>query len=123
MAKKLRILLLGETLVLAGLQTIFDRDASIEVIGYTLPHSEEELREMRPDVIIYDMAALQPGFHYILAQELPGLLLIGIDPDSNRVLMWCERQLTELSTHELVEIIHEQRRLAAIELEERALLE
>jgi hypothetical protein len=121
MAKQLRILLYGETLVLAGLRAVLDRDASIKVIGDTLPDSEEELREMRPDAIIYDTAAIQPGFQFILSQELPGLLLIGIDPDSNKVLVWCESQLSELSTYELVEIIHKQRRITAKDLEESVL--
>jgi DNA-binding NarL/FixJ family response regulator len=106
MQRKTRVIFCGESLVLAGLQAILNQDSSIEVVAQTLPSSASQLCEMQPEVIIYDTNALQPGFRELLAAELPGLLLIGIDPDSHQVTLWSGRRMRELSSRDLVEIIH-----------------
>lgn len=92
--------------MLAGLQSILDKDPSIHVVAQKLPPSACQLREMQPEVIIYDTNTLQPGFRDLLAAELPGLLLIGIDPDSHQVTLWSGKRLSELSSRDLVDIIH-----------------
>ncbi len=91
--------------MLAGIQASLETNPAFQVIEQPLRGSEGELCELRPDVIIFDISAVQPEFHYILAQKLPGIQLIGIDPDSNQVLVWAGRQFSALSTKELFELI------------------
>jgi hypothetical protein len=97
--------LYGESLVLAGMEAILNRESSIEVIGPIVLISGNELRAVRPDVIIYDTATLQPGFQFLLAQELPDILLLGVNPENNQMQVWSSRTLHELSGDDLIEII------------------
>jgi hypothetical protein len=106
MQRKTRVIFCGESLVLAGLHALLNQDSSMEVVEQKLPFSACQLSEMQPEVIIYDTNALQTGFCDLLTEELPGLLLIGIDPDSHQVTLWSRRRLRELSSRDLVEIIH-----------------
>jgi hypothetical protein len=107
--KPLKVLLYGDTLVLAGLQASLASYPGLEVTDLDRPAAgDEELCSLRPDVIIFDVAAVQPEFQYALVEKLPGLLLIGIDPSANRVLAWRGQQLHELSTGDLVELIERQ---------------
>lgn len=108
MEKRLRILLYGDTLVLAGIQASLGSDPSLEVIRRALLTSEQELYDLRPDVVIFDIATVQPELRYVLTQELHGLLLVGVDPDRNRAVLWAGQQLSELSTSDLVELIRRQ---------------
>jgi hypothetical protein len=104
MPKQTRVLLYGESLVLAGMEAILNREPSLEVIARALI-SENELRAVQPDVIIYDTSTLQPGFQFLLAQELPDILLIGVNPENNQMQVWSSRTLYELSGDDLIAII------------------
>jgi hypothetical protein len=106
MEKRVRVLLYGDTLVLAGLRASLAAYPALEVVFLDAPAaSEEELCALQPNVIIFDVGAVQPAFQYALVEMLPALLLVGIDPASHRVLAWAGQQLPELSTRDLVEII------------------
>jgi hypothetical protein len=93
------------------MQASLAANPAFQVIEQPLRGSEQELCELHPDVIIFDIAAVQPEFHsiYTLAQKLPGLQLIGIDPDSNQVLVWAGRQFSALSIKDLFEVIQKDR--------------
>ena len=106
MKERLKILLYGDTLVLAALQASLAAQPDLDVVGIIgMAASEQTLCALRPNVIIFDLGAVQPAFHYALVEKLPGLLLIGIDASTHRVLVWSGQQLYELSTIDLVEVI------------------
>ena len=87
MEKRQKILLYGNTLVLAGIQASLRDCPSFEVIAPYVPANQAELLASPPDVVIFDMEAVQPEFLLAQMQSLPGLLLIGIDPESHEVLL------------------------------------
>ena len=106
MAERKRIILFGDTLVLAGVQASLEAVLLFEVIPLDAGHaSEADLLALHPHAIIFDVASIQPRFRYELVQELPGLRLFGLDPDSNQVLLWSGQQLHELSTAGLVQAL------------------
>ena len=106
MKERLKVLLYGDTLVLAALQASLAAHAEFDVTGLNgMAPNEQTLCALRPNVILFDVEALQPPFHYALVEKLPGLLLVGIDASTNRVLIWSGQQLQELSTGDLVEVI------------------
>lgn len=107
MKAQARVIFYGNSIVLAGLRASLETNPSFQLIEHPRPLSEQGLYELQPDVIIFDIADIQPDFHYILAQKLSGLQLIGIDPDSNQVLVWAGQQLQELSVRDLVGIIRQ----------------
>ena len=106
MKERLKVLLYGDTLVLAALQASLAAHAEFDVTGLNgMAPNEQTLCALRPNVIIFDLGAVQPAFHYALVEQLPDLLLVGIDASTNRVLVWSGQQLHELSTVDLVEVI------------------
>jgi hypothetical protein len=106
MKEQTRVLLSGDTLVLAGVRASLEASRAFEVIALNASHADEqEINHLCPDVIIFDMGSVQPQFPYNLIQQRSTLLLIGIDPDRSEVLLWSRRQLRELSARGLVEVI------------------
>ena len=107
MDKRQTVIVYGDSVVLAGVRTSLSFDPAFEVIACAFPLTDQELRALQPPAIIFDAQAVQPEFRYALAQEMPGLLLIGIDPSANQVVVWSGQQLRELSTQDLVKVINQ----------------
>jgi hypothetical protein len=106
MQERVKVVLYGDTLVLAALQASLESYAGIEVVALREPAgAEQELIAFRPNVVIFDIGAVQPAFQYALVDKLPDLMLVGIDPATNRVVVWSGQQLRELSTEGLVQAI------------------
>jgi hypothetical protein len=59
-------------------------------------------------VILFDVEAGRPEAAFSFLQKHPTLLVIGVSPDSNLVKIWSGRQLRELSTQGLLDVIDEQ---------------
>jgi len=114
MKKQLRIILYGDTLVLAGMRLSLEANPAFEVIPFHGPDaagqelfSEQELFALQPDVVIFDISSVQPHFQY--DPQGSSLQLIGIDPDRDQALVWSGQHLHDLSVQDLVEIIVQER--------------
>ena len=88
MRKARRVLVYGDSVALAGVATSLSLDPGCEVSGHCLPVGEEELVDLRPDAVIFELDAVPPAFVYTVSRQLPGLLLIGIDLETNRAIYW-----------------------------------
>ena len=82
-----KVLFYGNSLVLAGVQATFKGYAEFEVITLNKPANETELLACDPSMIVFDMRTLESEFLFAHSQELPGVLLIGVDPESHEVLL------------------------------------
>jgi hypothetical protein len=82
-----KVLFYGNSLVLAGVQATFKGQAGFEVIALDQPATESELLACDPNVVVFDMGALESEFLFVQMQELPGVLVIGFDPESHEVLL------------------------------------
>jgi len=110
MKTKLRVILYGNTIILAGIHLSLAANPSLEVqVLDPTQGGESDLLALRPDVIIFDTHSIQPEFHFNLIQRRCGLQLIGIDPDKAQVLVWSGQQLSELSSQELLAVIQQNR--------------
>jgi hypothetical protein len=58
-----------------------------------------------PDAVIVDLSAAQPKSIAVLLRKYPGLLLIGVDPASDELLVLSSHPARALSTGALLEII------------------
>lgn len=111
MDTRLRVLLHGDTLVLAGVHAGLAVYPTLDVI--LCPGADmdvQTLREQHPDVIIleHNVAAapsLVPPTFAALAEELPDVLLLSIDVDRGRIVMWSGRRLRQFSTDDFVRLI------------------
>jgi hypothetical protein len=105
MGRRIKVVVCGETLLMAALQASIASDPEIELVPLRDEIlTEETLRECRPDAVIFDAARRLP-FEPAPVDELPDLLLVGVDPATNCVQVWRGRQFRELSTRGLLEVI------------------
>ena len=107
MAKTQRVLVCGSSVALAGIETSLSLDPDCDVLSHAWPISREELHCLAPDVVLFDLDAVPPSFVYTVSSELPGALLIGIDLEMNRALLWTERQAEGMSSQDLARVIHQ----------------
>ena len=82
-----KVLFYGNSLLLAGVEATFKGYAEFEVMTLDKPATETELLAFDPSMIVFDMMALESKFQFAQMQELPGVLLIGVDPESHEVLL------------------------------------
>ena len=104
--EKRRVLLYGRSLILGTVGTSLQQSPHLEIVSLAPPlPTVQELGALTPDVIIFDVEAARPEFAISLLEVRPSLLLIGLDPGSNQALLWSGRQVSELSTQDLVQVI------------------
>jgi hypothetical protein len=82
-----KVLFYGNSLVVAGAQATFKGYPGFETIALDQPTTQTELLVLNPTVVFFDMRALESDFLLAQMQELPGLLLVGVDPESHEVLL------------------------------------
>ena len=103
--KVCRVIVFGNTLVLAGVRTSIGLDPSCETIACEHTARLQELAALRPDALIFELDAIPGEFVYCLSRELPGLLLIGIDPETNRAIFWAGQEAEEVTAQDLTSAI------------------
>ena len=110
MHKRLRIILYGDSIVLAGMRLSLEANPAFQVISIAPPAaSEQELLALQPDVVIFDISSVQPRFHSNLIQRQHEVQLIGVDPDREHVLVWSGKQTAALGTAGLIRMIQQGR--------------
>ena len=106
MEKRL-IVLYGNSVIVGTVGASLRRSHQYKVVPM-LPSQQSELEATAPDAVVFDLAGSRPEAAFSMLESRPGLMLIGISPDSNLVRIWSGRQLRELSTQGLLEIVNEQ---------------
>jgi hypothetical protein len=101
-----KVLFYGNSLVLAGVQATFKGYPGYETIALDQPTTPAELLVINPTVVIFDMGALESEFLLAQMQEVPGLLLIGVDPVSHDVLL-TGQAVCSISLEQLRQIVHD----------------
>jgi len=101
---KRRIVLYGTSIIVGTVGASLKRSPQYEVIPL-LPARQSELGALAPDVVVFDLEDARPNEAFSLLESLPGLMLVGLSPDTNLVKVWSGRQLRELSTNDLLGII------------------
>jgi hypothetical protein len=87
--KRMRVVVCGNSINLAGIATSLKTDATLEVIWINphAPNTRQSLNELNPSVITFDLNDTNPGLDIILLRDSPGLQLIGVDPSSDKLLI------------------------------------
>jgi DNA-binding NarL/FixJ family response regulator len=83
-------------------------------IDASLPTVAQRLSALRPDVVIFDLAAPNSPFSNLhfpssILQKHPGISLIGLDVNSNKVLVLSGQEHTVLAANDLAQVIQAQR--------------
>jgi hypothetical protein len=101
-----KILFYGNSLVLAGARATFEGYPGFETIGLDRPTTQAEFLVLKPTVVIFDMGAMESEFLLAPMQELPGLLLVGVDSESHEVLL-TGQAVCSISLEQLRQIVRD----------------
>jgi hypothetical protein len=101
-----QILLYGNSLILGSIGASLRRLSQFEVTAFAPPLQEmQDLDSFKPDIILFDLETTHSEAVFSMLKTHPGLLLVGISPGINLVKIWSGRQVRELSTQSLLELI------------------
>ncbi len=111
-AKVRRVVLLGNSVVASSLaSTLRNRpELDIHQLDAAAPEALARLRDAHPDAIILcELATAPSDLIFLLLGEYPGLLVIGVDVDGDRMIVLCGRQASLRTEDDLLEAIREAR--------------
>ncbi|MGA7875608.1 MAG: hypothetical protein WCA08_08090 [Desulfoferrobacter sp.] len=106
MKARRRILLYGNSVILGTVGASLRSCSQFEVTTLAPPLQEAmALYKEKPDVLFFDLEAPRMEAVFSLLKADPALLLIGVSSGINLVNVWSGRQLRELSTQGLLDLI------------------
>jgi hypothetical protein len=107
MERHQRIVIYGKTLIMGTIGRSLKRLSSCEVI-YLAASEQTEMEKIAPDIIFFDLETDHPATAFSMLDSRPDLLLIGVSPDRNIVIVWSGQRIREISIQSLLEMINEQ---------------
>jgi hypothetical protein len=106
MVERRRVFLYGQSVILGTVGASLQARPHLEVISLSSPFpAAQELAALAPDVVIFDTDAARPEPALSLLEARPNLLLIGIDPESEQLLVLSGQPCDALTIDDLVRVI------------------
>ena len=112
------VVLYGNSLFVAGIRAelVGHTDFELLTVAADYPDAAGLIRELGPAAVVFDLVAAQPDFTVALLRDRPELILIGVDPSSDKVLVLSGRQEQPASAADLLGVIqHEARNRKGME--------
>lgn len=101
-----RVILYGNSVIVGTVAASLARYPDLEVVGVSPPvTAAKELAALEPDVIIFDVEAGDPEPAFALLKACPRLLLVGVSPETDQLMLWSSGKTNALSTEDLVKVI------------------
>jgi hypothetical protein len=109
MEKRRRVVVYGNSLNMAGIVASLKADASLEVLCVNIdsPEALQSVDENDITAIIFDLGEPPLRLDITLLRDLPGLLLIGLDPSRDEMLVLSSQPTQAISVADLVNVIHQ----------------
>ena len=108
MEKRRRVILYGKSVILGSVGASLRDVPGLELIPLASPLPEaKDLSALEPDAIIFDLEAAHPDAALSLLRQRPGLLLIGVDPGSDEMVIVTSRQRRAVAVADLLRVIHQ----------------
>jgi len=107
MPTRRKVVLYGDSLVLAGIGQSLERYSRFEVLSLDAS-SEDAARELDvccPAAVIVDLSIMPTELAFSLLDEHPDLLLIGLNPGGNGLVVLSGQQARSLTTEDLARLI------------------
>ena len=107
MEKIRRVVLYGSDLVVSTVGANLQGRMGYQIlqIDPLLPDALQRLDAVRPDVVLFDLASTQPDFTISVLRKHPGLLLIGVDLKTDKMLVMSSEESRLLTTDDLVHMM------------------
>lgn len=95
---------------LAGIKTELEHCTSLELITVEAgcPDAAALIDSCDPRAVLFDLATQHTGFALALLRKRPGLLLIGVDPCCDELLLLSSQPIEALNISDLVEVINKE---------------
>ncbi len=105
-----KVLLCGSSLFITGLQASLDAVAGLDLRRVQAQPDllQKRLCEEAPDVLILELGTLPGDFSLTLLKEFPHLTLLGLDPESDRLLVLSGQSRRALTADDLLQVIESQ---------------
>ncbi len=106
------LVLYGNSIFMAGIQAELRLRTALKLVTIEAGcrDAADIIRSQVPIAVIFDLACAQPDFAISLLQDQPGLLLVGVNPSSDKMLLLSSQYATALSMMDLMEIVGRQGR-------------
>jgi hypothetical protein len=100
------LVLYGNSVFLAGIKADLERHPGTELVAVDAGSTDvmERVRHLKPFALLFDLAEGQPDYVIALLQEQPNLLLIGVDPSSDDLLVLSNQPVPAFNLSELIEL-------------------
>jgi hypothetical protein len=106
MKAKQTIFIYSDSIILGAVAASLRRTSQFEVMTLpSLPLLAKKFDILTPDILIFDLENPNTEVLFSLLEAYPTLQLIGISPDINLVKIWSGRELRDISTQGLLELI------------------
>ena len=104
------VVLYGDSVVLAGVGASLGCCPRLRVVSVpaSCATTPQELDALCPSAVILDLGMVKTDFAFALLREHPDLLLIGLDPGGDRLLVLSGPRARALGTEDLVRMIERQ---------------
>jgi len=108
--KRLKVVLYGNSLFLAGVKAVLEEHADLDVtqVDVSLPDAEHRLLAAQPDVVVFDLTAPHALRGISLLRGQPNLPLIGLNANDNTVLVLSARSYEPSTVSDLARVIRAQ---------------
>ncbi len=109
MEKRRRVLVYGNSLSMAGIVASLKEDKTLEVLCANIdsPRAIQSVNENDITAIVFDLDYPPLRLDISLLRDLPGLLLIGVDPSRDEMLVLSSSPEQALSMADLVKVIRQ----------------
>ena len=109
MEKRRRVAVYGNSLNMAGIVASLKADTTLEVlcINPDSPNARQTLDEDDLAAIVFDLSDPPPYLDVTLLRVRRGLLVIGVDPSRDEMLILSSHPAQALSMADLVSVIHQ----------------
>lgn len=109
MEKRRKVAVCDNSLHMAGIVAGLKADTTLDVVGVNLdsPDARQSLDKNDLAAIVFDLSDPPLHLDVTLLRDRPGLLLIGVDPSRDEVLVLSSQAAQALSMADLVNVIHQ----------------
>ncbi len=107
MAARSWVVVYGSSMFLAGIGEQLRQSGKLNVrtIEPDGAAAAARIRRLHPAVVLIDLAGAQPDATIALLRDQPGLIVMAVDPSSDKVLVLSGRQEQAMSATDLVQIV------------------
>ncbi len=102
-----RVLLCGHSLFIAGLQASLEGMPGVELqrVEANTDRLQNRLSEWQPELLVLELDTLQHYLPLAMLKEYPHLILVGLDAESDRLLVLTGQSARPLTIDELLNVV------------------